>query len=404
MWLSMNEIRRVFTFVLTILLPLCVFLTSCSSSGGSPGLSATARQTPNAQATAAASAQLGSMNPPNGWSRVLAGMRFTDPTAQPGLVASAAKPGRLVGCAQTASSNRLLAPRSLPVLMMSDDAGRTWQSYTISGARPVDSCSVVADTQQPDTFAVTTVGDAQEGVVVRVTVDAGRSWHIIQTAEHAFGLVGGRLLATIYDPTSSTWQLGEISVNEQRAESWQRMDTGLPGFRASSIAAAAIDSNSPAAVFVAMSAGAFGVRLYATWDSGASWQAVLQMPTAQYVRLWTTNNHHMFLEQERGQNAEYQLYASANDGKTWQGIGLHYHEGGEPLYISPGGRIVTFSEMTAGTFKMFYLSPETGIFSLIGTYTLGTGANIGVVVDGSSRVFLYASTTDTYELPLPSPS
>ncbi|MEO7000801.1 MAG: hypothetical protein ABI068_03275 [Ktedonobacterales bacterium] len=167
-----------------------------------------------------------------------------------------------------------------------------------------------------------------------------------------------------------------------------------------------MDPSDPSHLYVAMSTGAFGVTVYATTDAGVTWQSMLRVSTAINVLLWTATNHKVFLEVYRGQDAPYQLYYSANSGGAWNGIATHYRDGGESIYSSPSGRLVSVTVQSAsvpqsptasGTSleNFFTLDPTTGVYSLLGIYPFGSGVQLGVVVDGPTPTLFFGDNIRT---------
>ncbi len=123
-----------------------------------------------ARVTSSPGASPASSPPPSGWTAVLGGMRFTDAAGAIGLMASAARPGRVAGCGLAARPGNA----AVPTFALSDDAGHTWQTRPITGAQATKICYLFADTQQPDTFV--TVWEGSESSAASVTSDAGRTW------------------------------------------------------------------------------------------------------------------------------------------------------------------------------------------------------------------------------------
>jgi hypothetical protein len=196
----------------------------------------------------------------------------------------------------------------------------------------------------------------------------------------------------------------EAVLQGAHLSAWQTVDSGLLPLltQAKSPPDFTLDASNPAHLYATVSTGSFGITVYVTDDAGASWHAVLSVPTAKRVALWSADKHQVFLEVLSGQDAPYQLFYSRDGGSTWHGVGLHYHGGGEPLFVSPQGRIVTFTEVTLTSLEFFLLDPVTGGFSSLGVYTFDTGGpSIGAVVDGRNAQFIFTSYSETDVLPLP---
>jgi hypothetical protein len=113
----------------------------------------------------------------------------------------------------------------------------------------------------------------------------------------------------------------------------------------------------------------------------------------------------VYLEQLLGEDTPFQLLASTDGGASWHHIGLHYHGGGEEMFVGPFGSIVTFTELgpagSSMSVELFTLDPISGYFRSLGTYQFDPGPGLGVVVDGKAHSsFIYATDVDTYVLAL----
>lgn len=71
------------------------------------------------------------------------------------------------------------------------------------------------------------------------------------------------------------------------------------------------------------------------------------------------------------------------------------------MYVGADGHIITQTSVDAANYHLFALDPATGVFSSVGTYTLGSGVRIGVVVEGAAPAVIYAKMEGTYRLALP---
>lgn len=338
---------------------------------------------------------------------MLNGERFTGGSGEQGLVASAARPGRLVGCALPAGG---WFPRGVPAFVLSDDGGLTWRAYPIPGAPSSESCTVLADTQQADTFLIWLPVGA-----IFFTLDAGVSWHSLDlppgTVPHPYSLVAGHLLAATTTPGAANWHLRATFLSSDGNSGWQQLDANLPDLHfpqsgpnyVNEPQAIATAPDDPAHIYIITSNDAGVMQVYATRDSGQSWQLLYELPTASRVALWTALNQRVYVEDlEDRDSPSYQFFYSADDGAHWLGVGMHLRTGGESVWISPGGRIVTRVEDSATEDNIFTLDPTTGSFALLDSaVALGPGAYMGVVVDGSAPTFIYGTALDTYALPLP---
>lgn len=275
-------------------------------------------------------------------------------------------------------------------------------THTITGARRTPRCTVVADTRLPDAFIVNEASNSSADGVISgsyITWNAGQTWSQLPKEDSdIIGMVNGVALEILSYSAPFQRHLAECTISPDATCLWRTISIHIPEIAtpATSLEAVTEDPNDPLRLFVAMSTGAFGVTVYATTDAGASWHSVLRVPTAITVLLWTANNHQVFLDVYRGQDAPYQLYYSSDDAATWNGIATHYLDGGESVYCSPSGRLVTMTVQSAtgnGTDleNFFTLDPTTGAYSLIGTYPFASGISLGVVVDGPMPTFIYGN-------------
>ena len=337
---------------------------------------------------------------PQGWITILSGMRFTDAYGAIGLVASAARPGRIAGCGLAAPAGKA----AIPTFVFSDDSGRTWHISPIKGAQATKGCYLFADTQQPDTFAAVTELDSGS-VSLAVTNDVGRTWHRLAIpTEFGFGmdpagnhLVGGEFFALIHPKGSSDFHVVETSIG---GTGWRTLDETLPtAVWDRSQLAFAVDPDDSATLYAATTVNGI-LTIFSTSDKGATWHPTLEVPSAHRIMIWTAHWHQVFVEQLAGEDAAAQFYFSEDGGATWMPSGLHYRAGGESMYVGAAGHIVTQTSVDATTYHLFTLDPFSGRFSLLGTYVLGAGASIGVVVEGVSTAFIYAKSDGTYRLSL----
>jgi hypothetical protein len=162
---------------------------------------------------------------------------------------------------------------------------------------------------------------------------------------------------------------------------------------------AAVDPEDPATIFVDGVASSV-LTIYRSSDSGMTWRAVLAVPTAHHIALYTMTRHRIFAEQQDGQDTDRPLYYSVDRGSTWQGIAMHAKSGGEVLSVSPEGYVVTKMGAAANADTLYSLNPTTNAFTTLGAYVLGPGAPLVVTVDGSAPALLYATSTHLWRLPL----
>ncbi len=373
-----------------VLVLLLALLSACATAPGSSSTSIS--PTPGPTISGKGSATITPGVPPTGWVRMLAGLRVTDLAAAQGMVASAAQQGRIAGCALPAG---LPPQEAVPTFVLSDDAGKTWQTHRIKGAPATNSCTILADSQQRDTFVV----DLPDRMMI--TTNGGLTWTSLAssssvTPSYANGLVGGYLFGFVVLQGSMNVHLAQISI---AGGAWRILDTNLPqGAALDSQVPFAVDPDDPATIFVCLILERGERAVAATRNGGASWQIVQRLPDAHRIAIWTAHRHQVFVEQLLGVDTKYQLYYSNNDGATWQGIGLHYKSGGESLYISPDGNIMSKTGIDASRYNLFTLDPATGSFALLGTYALGPNLFVGVLVNGAAPALILANMFNTFAL------
>ncbi len=108
-----------------------------------------------------------------------------------GIVASAARPGRVAACALPPANQS-----GTPVFALSDDSGRTWQTYPVSVLSKVSSCAILADTRRPDTFILghAAFGSDYDDTPAAITTDGGRTWRALSWPPQAQIALGGSAL------------------------------------------------------------------------------------------------------------------------------------------------------------------------------------------------------------------
>ena len=380
---------------LQVRLSLCLlFLVLLSSCGRAPGSGAGA--TPGGTATPPGQITVPTpvLTPPPGWSAILPGLQFANASTLGGLAASAARPGRVIGCGMRVPINQPAVP---PAFELSDDGGKTWQARAIPNEPPAQGCLVFADTLQADTFVL--LPDVL-GSPLFYTRDAGASWQTLGpppggVAPRPVGLVGGQLFGVAQPSGASAWQLMRASL---AAGTWQTLNRALPHSEYIPLVAA-VDPEDPARLYVDGVVGSV-LTVYRSTDSGASWSAVAALPTAHHLALYTAHHHQVFAEQLDGKDTDHPLVYSADGGTTWQGVSLHIKTGGEQLWMTPQGQIITETEVDAWNRTLYRLDPVHSAFTTIGTYTLGQGPVVAAVVDGTVPALLYATPDHTWRLPL----
>lgn len=343
--------------------------------------------------------------PPPGWRRIVDGERFTDEIASSGLVASAARNGRLAGCTLPAGMS---SPSGVPVFALSDDNGATWRTKAITGAATARSCQVVADTKRPDTFALSTDS------ALLVTTDAGQTWRTlsvptgyeIASMVSRFGaqtvLVGGSMVMVLRNQQASTPQLAEVTTDgmwhfiSMPNGNSQRQEGTFP-----SIEAYALDPDSPSDIYVTVSLGAVGVTLFGSTDAGSSWHVLRVWPTAYHVRLWTATDGQVFAEDLSDRVPPYSSLAiSTTRGQTWHDATLQEQHDQE-VFVSPSGLVVTDVERDASAGDFYRLNAQTGKWVSLGTWITEPAGTLGIITSGPTPTLILANQMDTLARSLP---
>lgn len=377
---------RLLRFTLCV---LCLFLlVGCARTVGiSPSPSPGATPTPRGQVAVPTP----ELSPPPGWSAILPGLQLTNTSIHGGLVASAARPGRVIGCAM---STPIYKPATPPTFVLSEDSGKTWQTRTVPNLPPAKGCDVFADTLQPDTFAMLpyTFGSA-----LYFTLDAGMSWQTLPlpTLAVPIGLTGGQLVAVADRANQSRGSLMRASL---ATRAWSTVGNALPPSGWDPYAAA-VDPDDSTIVYISGVSGAT-TAVYRTMDGGASWQNVKTLPSAHRIALFTAHQHQVFAEQLDGFSSDSPLFYSADSGAHWRGIAMHIKDGGESLWVSPQGHVITENTTDAQTGVLYTLDPARGAFASLGSYKLGQGPTLAVVTDGAAPALLYATPDHIWRLPL----
>ncbi len=368
---------------------LCLLLfAGCGrAAGGTPTVSPWETLTPHGQVAIPTPA----LTPPPGWSAILPGIQLTTTSTHGGLAASAARPGRVIGCAMRTPLNQ---PATPPTFVLSDDSGKTWQTRAIPDLPPAHGCFVFADTLQQDTFVM--LPDTQGGPLF-FTLDAGVTWKALSLPPLTFpiGLTGGQLVAIADRSNRSRGSLMQVALS---AGSWRSIAQALPPSGWDPYAAA-VDVDNPAIIYLSGVSGTT-TAIYRTLDGGTSWQVVETLPSAHRIALFTAHQHRVFAEQLDSFDSDHPLFYSADGGATWHGIAMHRKAGGEALWVSAQGRVITETYIDAQTDTLYTLDLARGTFATLGTYQLGSGPTVAVVVDGPAPALLYATPDHIWRLPL----
>jgi photosystem II stability/assembly factor-like uncharacterized protein len=289
-------------------------------------------------------------------------------------------------------------PAAPPTFLLSDDSGQTWQTRAIPGLPSSAGCTVFADTRQPNTFALVLANTPN--IPIYFTRDTGATWQTVDAlpsggSPSPIALVDGQLLAIANPPGATTWRLWEASLETR---SWRTLNQALPNSDYIPLVAA-VDPEDPATIYVDGIVSSV-LTIFRSSDSGATWHAVLTLPTAHHIALYTMTHHRIIAEQQDGQDTDQPLYYSSNGGVTWQGMALHDKSGGELLSVSPQGRVITKTSADATSDRLYTLDPVTRSFTTLGAYVFGPGVPLAAVVDGPSPALLYATSDHLWRFPL----
>jgi photosystem II stability/assembly factor-like uncharacterized protein len=283
-------------------------------------------------------------------------------------------------------------PATSPTFVLSNDAGTTWQTRAIPNLPPAQGCTVLADTLQPDTFAVEPTVYAGP---LYVTRNAGVTWNTLELPVFVrpIGLAGGQLFAVANRSYGTAGSLLQASLT---VGAWHTVAPALPPAGADPYAAA-VDPDDPAVMYLSGFSGTTPA-VYRTTDGGVSWRLALTLPAAHHMALYTAHQHQAYAEQLDGLDSHHQLFYSANGGATWQGIAMQHTGGGDFLWVSPRGRALTQTSVDSSTATLSALDAAQGSFTSIGTYALGSGPILVAVVDGPTPALLYATPNHIWRL------
>jgi hypothetical protein len=320
------------------------------------------------------------------------------------LAVSATQHGRVVGCMLPVGSNTEGAPH----FVISDDGGLHWRIHAIPGVQAIEGCLILADTMRSDSFVLAD-GDTF------ITTAAGKSWRAITTPcgsdVNPVALVNGRLLAGICshggDLSLSRLAITTLTPNGKQANgAWVTVNTDPLNVKigGNTLEGYASDFQDIAHIYALVSTGPFGMTLYATTNSGASWRNLRSWPDVNRMALWTATHGQVFVQDvsDKG-GSTTQFFYSSDSGATWQDSGLHQRNGAY-VFVSPQGKVIEDVLLSGETGNLFQLDPRTGVFTLLTNISFanayGGGFSLTIVDDGAHSTVLYTDLSQTAVIPV----
>ncbi|MGO8948160.1 MAG: WD40/YVTN/BNR-like repeat-containing protein [Ktedonobacterales bacterium] len=314
---------------------------------------------------------------PAGWTQVLPGLILSDFSEFNTLVQSAVRPGRIAACA--------LPPRpwpvtAVPVLVLSDDGGRTWQQRPIHLAGSVWECDLQEDILNPDTYAVSLAhiidGKSNGDDETLVTYNAGRTWQrAVLPASMEYSCAGlPRQLAM------PSW----IQADPCTVDPWDPNHLY------------AIIQTSPSTM-------SQGQGLYETRDGGSSWHWLHTWPTSLGLMEIHPTSTGLYVVDSQDPIGNEGVYRSTDGGVSWTRLPAKENTRAV-TYFGLGGRLLTTAYP-----QLFQVDPATGVPTLLGDVPVtkeGNGSVGGVIsavaiCEGAEPSLVVAGPYGTFVRSLP---
>ena len=313
---------------------------------------------------------------PAGWTQVLPGLIVSDFSEYNTLVQSAVMPDRIAACA--------LPPRAwpvtaVPVFVLSDDGGRTWQQRPIRLAGSVWECNLQENLLNPDTYAVSLT-------------------HIID------GKAGGPDETLVTHDAGRTWQSATLPASMEYSCATLPQQLALPSqMQAQPCTVDPWDPNHLYAFIYNSPSTPQGQSLYESRDGGSSWHRLHVWPTALgYMEIHPTSSG-LYVVDSQDPVGDEGVYRSTDGGVSWNRLPAKENTRAV-TYFGFGGRLLSTAYA-----QLFQVDPTTGVPTLLGDVPVaeeGNGSVGGVIsavaiCEGAEPSLVVAGPAGTFVRSLP---
>ncbi|MCB1184629.1 T9SS type A sorting domain-containing protein [bacterium] len=177
-------------------------------------------------------------------------------------------------------------------ILKSVDKGATWTALasTQNDPRFNNVARIIVSPSDPDlVLAATTVGryksDLYPTTHIFRSTDGGATWAAVYTATNSGSVAGARVQQLLADPTDFAVQYATVHEtgilkSTDGGQTWNPINTGITDF--SGRYEMAISPVNPDYLYVSAE-GATGARLWVSWNAGASWTAMSQSGSTNWL-------------------------------------------------------------------------------------------------------------------------